>query len=45
MDPRQSFEREALGGAAADVEHELWAIPTLVLLAVDVEGHAGDLAE
>jgi hypothetical protein len=43
--PVQGFEREAPGGAGGDVEQEGGAVPTLVLLGVDVERDAADLAE
>ena len=38
-------QREALGGAADNVEQEIGLVPTLILFGVDVERHAFDLAE
>src|SRR5512132_1908734 len=45
VDAVERLEREAFGGALGDVELELRPVPSVVLLFVDVEGRAGDLAE
>ena len=41
----QSLEREAIGGAGRDVDQKPRFAPPLVLLGVDVERRAADLAE
>src|ERR1035437_5803799 len=41
----KSLEREAHGGAGRDVDQELGLTPPLVLVGVDVERRAADLAE
>ena len=41
----QALEREALGGAGRDVDQKPRPAPSLVLLGVDVERRAADLAE
>jgi hypothetical protein len=45
MHTLQGLEREALGGASRDVDQKLRFAPPLVLLGVDVERRAADLAE
>ena len=45
MHTLQALEREALGGAGRDVDQEPRPAPALVLLGVDVERRAADLAE
>jgi hypothetical protein len=45
VDAFEALEAETLGSSFGDVENEVWTIPPLVLLAVDVESGAADLAE
>ena len=45
MHTLQSLEREAIGGARRDVDQKPRFAPPLVLLGVDVERRAADLAE
>src|SRR6476659_1420494 len=45
MHTLQALEREALGGAGRDVDQEPRFAPPLVLIGVDVERRAPDLAE
>ena len=45
MHTLQSLEREAIGGAGRDVDQKPWRAPSLVLVGVDVERRAADLAE
>ena len=45
MHTLQALEREALGGAGRDVDQKPRCAPPLVLLGVDVERGAADLAE
>src|ERR1700736_1417703 len=45
MHPVKALEREALGGPGRDIDQKPRGAPALVLLRVDVERRAADLAE